>query len=82
MDEAGGSLPLVVEEGVLAHGGVKVGLLVTSDDVHGAGVGIKDLIVAGPEFEGKVGTDGDEAVEVRVVAEGPGQAAEKDDGER
>ena len=81
-DEVGSSLPLVVEEGVLAHGGVKVSLLVTSDDIHGARVGIENLIVAGPEFEGKVRTERDKAVEACVVSDGPGQTAEEDDGER
>jgi hypothetical protein len=57
-------------------------LLVTRDNVHGAGVGIEDLIVAGPEFEGEVGTEWDEAVEVHIVADGPGQTEEKNDGER
>ena len=39
---------------------------------------VKNAVVANPEFEGKAGTDGNEAVKVVVVAQGPGKAAEKD----
>src|SRR5579871_3077707 len=42
---------------------------------------VEDLVVAEPEFEGEVGADGDEAVELYCVADGPGQAQQESDGE-
>ena len=58
-----------------------MGLFVASDAIHGARVGVKDLVVARPEFVGKVGTDRNQAMEVDVIAKRPRKAAKQDDGE-
>jgi len=46
------------------------------------GMGIKEVVVADPKFEGKAGANGDYAVESCVVANGPGKAAQHDKQER
>src|SRR5882762_5863938 len=45
------------------------------------GVWVKDVVVADPEFEGKIGAKRDGAMELRKVADGPRRAEEKDERE-
>lgn len=80
-DEGFGRLPFLVEEGGFAEASVETSLFEAGDAIDVAGSGIEDFVVAGPEFVGEVGTHGDEAVEVDVVADGPGETGEDEDDE-
>jgi len=81
-DEEGGFAPFILHEGSFAELGVLADFAIEGDAGHGvAGMGIEDVVVATPEFEAEVGTEGNEAVELEVVASGPGEAAEDGDGE-
>ena|SRR3974390_1220950 len=77
LDEIPRLLPFIVKEGGFAKSGVKVDLLIAGDAIHSARVGIEDFVVAGPEFEGKIRTNGNESMEGVVVAKRPRQAAQK-----
>src|SRR5260370_21868734 len=82
-DESGGAGPLFGEVGIFTELRVVAGFFEASDALDAVdGVGIKDVVVADPKFEGKAGTNGDYAVERSVVANGPGKAAEHNQQER
>src|SRR5216683_3066425 len=80
-DEIGGAGPLLGEVGVFAELRVVARFFEAGDALNAVdGVGIKNVVVADPEFEGKTGTDGNETMESGVVANSPRQAAEKNQG--
>jgi len=55
---------------------VEAGFAESSDTLNSAdGVFVEDIVVAKPEFEGKIAANGNEAMEIVVVADGPGEAA-------
>ena len=77
-DEIGGAFPLLGEVGVFAELRVVARFFEAGDALDAAdGVGIKDVVVADPEFEGEAGADWNEAMKSSVVANGPREAAKK-----
>ena len=81
-DEIGGARPLLGEIRVFAELRVVACFFEAGDALNAVdGVGIKNVVVADPEFEGKAGTDGNEAMESGVVANGPRQTAEENERE-
>ena len=77
-DEIGGAGPLLGEVGVFAELRVVACFFKAGDALHPvACVGIKNVVVADPEFEREAGADKYEAMESRVIANGPRQAAKK-----
>src|SRR6266481_6769935 len=82
-DESCGVSPFFGEVGIFTELRVVAGFFETSDALDAVdGMGIKDVVVADPKFEGKAGANGDDAVESCVVANGPGKAAQHDKQER
>src|SRR5271157_4844135 len=80
-DELRGLLPFILEEGVLAEFRVEAHLLVAGDAIHGAGMFVEDLVVAGPEFVRKIRARGNEAMELHGIADGPREQTGKKNGE-
>src|SRR5258708_7798191 len=77
-DKIGGACPLLGEVGVFAELRVVARFFETGDALNPVDcVGIKNVVVADPEFEGKTGTDGNETMESGVVANGPRQTTKK-----
>ncbi len=77
-DEIGGAGPLLGEVGVFAELRVVACFFEAGDALNPVDcVGIKNVVVADPEFEGKAGTDGNETMESGVVANGPRQTTKK-----
>src|SRR5258708_16584060 len=77
-DETGGTGPLLGEVGVLAELRVVACFFEAGDALNPVDcAGIKNVVVADPEFEGKTGTDGNEMMESGVVANGPRQTTKK-----
>jgi hypothetical protein len=80
-DEAGGYAPLFLHEGSLAELRVAPRLFKASDALDAVHcVGIEDVVIADPEFEGEVRPEWNEMVEGRVVANGPWEAAKDRNG--
>src|SRR6266478_465657 len=83
VDESGGASPLFGEVDVFTELRVVAGFFEASNALNAVdGMGIKDVVVADPKFEGKAGPNGDYAVESCVVANGPGEAAQDHQQER
>src|SRR6267154_3021851 len=77
-DEIGGAGPLLGEVGVFAELRVVARFFKAGDALNAAdGVGIKNVVVADPEFEGEAGADKYEAMESGVIANGPWQTAKE-----
>jgi len=77
-DEIGGACPLLGEVGVFAELRVVARFFEAGDALNPVDcVGIKNVVVADPEFEGKTGTDGNETMESGIVANGPRQTTKE-----
>src|SRR5258705_4587500 len=82
-DESVGAGPLFGEVGIFTKLRVVASFFKASDALDAVeGMGIKDVVVANPKFEGKAGPDGDYTVESCVVANGPRKAAQDNQQER
>src|SRR5262249_36138248 len=79
-NELPGEAALFVHVSSFAKLSVETRLAKASDALDPAdGVLIEDIVIAKPEFERKIRTERDEAVELNVVAAGPGSATDYDD---
>src|SRR6266853_669242 len=77
-DETGGTGPLLGEVGIIKKKSVVACFFEAGDAPNPVDcLGIKNVVVADPEFEGKTGTDGNETMESGVVANGPRQTTKK-----
>jgi len=75
-DEVPGEAALFVHKGGFAELRVETDFAEARDALNTAdGVFIEDVIVAEPEFEGKIGAKWNEAMELDEVADGPWCAA-------
>src|ERR1700758_5329926 len=80
-NEATSFFPFIIHKGVFAKPCVKMRLLIAGNAVHFSRMFIKYLVVAGPEFKGKIGAQWNEAVELRVIPDRPWQTGEKNHGD-
>lgn len=82
VDEIPGEFVFLVHEGSFSELRIEAGFAEASNALDAAdGVFVEDVVVAEPEFEGKIAADGNEAMELGVVTDGPREAREKCDGE-
>src|SRR5271165_1987880 len=80
-DESTGLLPFLIEKRGLTKLGVAADLFESRDSIHFAGMFVVDLIVTHPEFKWKIGTQGNQSMELHGVPDGPGETHGQENGE-
>ena len=75
--------PLLIHETVLAELRIKARFAKARDALNASdGVFIKDIVVAEPQLKREIAANRDEAMEIHVVAKGPGETAKNCGGKR